>query len=333
MIEQAQIDAACRSQAARQTEGIQDIERYLAGQVGDASHRDISGPLLAGSSASGVVLHDGGQIGSWGDPDAPEMLFSATKSFVSLVAGVAFDQGRLDPGQPVCEAVDLAEFTAGGAREITWEHLLQQRSGWHGVLWGKPSSIDAQSQRDGPTPFQSRPGTKWAYNDVRVNLLCLALTALFGRSLEDVLREVVMEPIGASPTWRWHGYADSHLDGVSVVVGGAHWGGGLFISAHDLALVGELCRNVGHWDHRQLISREWFERQWTPCPIKPDYGYLWWLNRQRTIFPAAPAGGVCARGNGGRHLLWIDPTRKLVITSHWCDQITRLIDEISAAVT
>jgi CubicO group peptidase (beta-lactamase class C family) len=333
VIEHEQIDAACRAQADRQTAGIDDMERYVAGQVADASHREISGPLLAGSGASGVVLCDGELVGRWGDPDVPEMLFSATKSFVSLVAGVAFDQDLLNPEQAVSEVIDCAELADGGARTITWEHLLQQRSGWDGVLWGKPSSIDAQSQRDGPTAAHSQPGTQWAYNDVRVNLLCLALTALFGRSLEEVLREAVMGPLGASRTWRWHGYANSEHDRSPVVVGGAHWGGGLFINAQDLALAGELCRNHGRTQDAQLISVEWCERQWAACPLKPDYGYPWWLNQNQTVFPDLPESGVCARGNGGRHLLWIDPTRRLVIASHWGDEITRLINEVSNAIT
>jgi CubicO group peptidase (beta-lactamase class C family) len=125
--------------------------------VGDASHREVTGPLLAGSGASGVVLHRGQTVGSWGDPDTPEMLFSATKSFLSLVAGVAFGEGLLDPAQPVSEVVDCPEFASGDARKITWEHLLQQRSGWEGKLWGKPSSVDAQSQRDGPLPRAAAP--------------------------------------------------------------------------------------------------------------------------------------------------------------------------------
>ena len=306
--------------------------RYLAEQVGDTSHREVTGPLLAATGASGVVLHRGKTIAHWGDADAPEMLFSATKSIVSLCAGAAYDQGLLEPQQPVCEVVDRVEFAEGGAREITWEHLLQQRSGWDGVLWGKPSSVDAQSQRDGPTSAHSPAGTEWAYNDVRVNLLCLALSARFGRSLVDVLRETVMDRIGASGGWSWHGYSDARLDGIPVVVGGAHWGGGVFISAADLALVGELVRCQGQFDGAQIISRDWCERQWTPCPLKSDYGYLWWLNRDRTVFPTAPTSGVCARGNGGRHLLWIDPARELVIASHWGDEVTALLEEISAAI-
>jgi hypothetical protein len=51
-----------------------------------------------------------------------------------------------------------------------------------------------------------------------------------------------MDPIGASTTWRWHGYENSwiELDGrrVQSVSGGGHFGGGMFISAWDLARFG-----------------------------------------------------------------------------------------------
>jgi len=335
-MDQNAIDAACRDQAGRPTEGIGDMESYLADQVGDRSHRGVTGPLLAGSGPSGVVLHDGRIVGCWGDPETPEMLFSATKSLVSLVAGVAWSAGLLDLDGPVADSVDRPEFASGDAREITWEHLLQQRSGWEGQLWGKPSSADEQSQRDGPTAARSRPGTQWAYNDVRVNLLCLALTARLGRSLDTVLRESMMRPLGASETWRWHGYENSYLEvdlnRVAVVSGGAHWGGGLFMSARDLALIGELCRKSGDWNGNRVINETWFDRQLAPCPIKSDYGYLWWLNHDRTVFPAAPASGVCARGNGGRHLLWIDPARHLVIASHWGEDVQRLLADVSSAI-
>lgn len=96
---------------------------------------------------------------------------------------------------------------------------------------------------------------------------------------------------------------DSYLESVPVVSGGAQWGGGLFVSARDLALAGELCRSTGDWVGTRLINETRFLRRWAPCPIKSDYGYLWWLNYDRTVFPGAPTSGACARGNGGRHLL------------------------------
>jgi CubicO group peptidase (beta-lactamase class C family) len=318
------------------TTAAADIGSYLAGQVADASHRKVVGPLLPASGGSGVVNVAGRQVAAWGDPDVPEMAFSVTKSVVSVVAGLAYDAGLLSPHQRVHQVLDLTEFSGPHQAGITWEHLLQQTSQWQGVLWGKPTSADAQSFREGSEVHGTPPGQGWAYNDVRMNLLTYALTVLFGRSLQDVLREQVMQPLGASTTWSWHGYPDSvvGLGGrdVPVVAGGAHWGGGLFISARDLARIGQLYLHGGMHDRRRLLSEKWIELSWTPCPVKPEYGYLWWLNHQQIPWPGAPRTGRSARGNAGRHLLWIDPARDLVLASHWTEAPADLIRDVSTTV-
>ena len=313
-----------------------DAPAYLAAQVSDASHRDVVGPLLPATGGSGVVRHRGRQVAGWGASAQPEMAFSATKSVVSLVAGVAYDEGLLVPEQPVGDVLDLPQLRSARDRQITWEHLLQQTSQWEGVLWGKPTSVDAQSTREGTEVHGTAPGRGWAYNDVRMNLLTLCLTALFGRSLEDVLADAVMQPLGASDTWSWHGYDTSrHRVGgsdVPVVSGGAHWGGGLFISAEDLALIGQLYLDGGRAGDRRLLSEDWVARSWSPCAVKPEYGYLWWLNDGGAPWPSAPRTGRSARGNGGRHLLWVDPARDLVLCSRWTEHPGDVLRDLSAVV-
>ncbi|WP_030827461.1 hypothetical protein [Streptomyces hygroscopicus] len=71
---------------------------------------------------------------------------------------------------------------------------------------------------------------------------------------------------------------------------------------------------------------------WTPRPVKPDYGLSWWLNDNRTVWPAAPATGRCARGNAGVHLLWVDPARDLVISSRWGAGAEILLHAVSQVI-
>jgi len=335
-IDLAAVQHAVQRQAARSTSGVADMAAYLDEQVDDVSHREVLGELLDGSGASGVVMHRGMEVAAWGDPDVPEMAFSATKSVVALIAGVAFDRGLLRPEEPVAETVDLEEFQHEDARKITWQHLLQQTSQWQGSLWGKPATVDAQSFREGDEVHDVAPGAGWAYNDVRINLLTLALTVLLQTPLDDVLRQAILDPLGASQTWSWHGYSNSKVavggKELPVVSGGAHWGGGLFISARDLAQVGQLHLDVGTHRQRRIVTGAWIGRTWTPCDVRPEYGYLWWLNDTGKVWPGAPLTGRCARGNGGRHLLWVDPARDLVIASHWGEDVTVLLHEVSAAV-
>ncbi|QHC23191.1 serine hydrolase domain-containing protein [Streptomyces sp. GS7] len=328
---------AARQQAERPVPGVTDMASYLAAQVSDDSHREVVGPLLDGQGASGVVVRHGMVIASWGDPTREEMAYSATKSVLALVAGIAHDDGMLILDEPVCVHVGLPQFADAHGRAITWRHLLNQSSQWEGELWGKPTWADAQSTREGTESTGGPPGEGWAYNDVRVNLTALALTALLRRALPDILQDRVMAPIGASSSWLWHGYSHSFLDidgtRVPVVSGGAHWGGGLWINALDLARIGHLCLRGGRWGHTQVLSARWMEEMWTPCRVKPNYGLSWWLNDSRTVWPAAPATGRCARGNGGSHLLWVDPARDLVISSRWGGEVETLLTAVSQAVT
>ncbi|WP_253855763.1 beta-lactamase family protein [Prauserella alba] len=152
---------------------------FHAAQVADRSHREVVGPLLPGAGPNGLVSFRGAIIAEWGDVDRPEMCFSVTKTVLSAVAGAAFDRGLLpDVHAPVETTVDLPLHLGP---ELTWHHLLQQTSGWAGQLWGKPAYADVQSLRDGGSATYAAPGSEWAYNDVRVNLLALALTALWRR--------------------------------------------------------------------------------------------------------------------------------------------------------
>lgn len=255
---------------------------------------------------------------------------------LALVAGIAHDDGLLRLDEPVSASLDLPQFADVHGRAISWRHLLDQTSQWEGEPWGKPTSVDAQSTREGTESAGGRPGAGWAYNDVRVNLTALALTVLLRRPLPEVLRERVMTAIGASDSWSWHGYRTSYADvdgtRVPVVSGGAHWGGGLWISALDLARVGQLCLRGGRWAGRQVVSERWIEELWTPCRVKPNYGLSWWLNDDRAVWPTAPATGRCARGNGGGHLLWVDPARELVVGSRWGAEVETLLAEVSEAV-
>src|SRR5262249_43647530 len=144
-------------------------------------------------------------------------------------------------------------FDSPQNRDITWRHLLQQTSEWHGTLWGKPDSIDhnrdvgkselGYATKGTPRPMK-QPGTLWEYNDVRLNRLSLPLVHVFREPLEVVLRRAIMDPIGASATWEWRPYRNAwvEIEGrrLPCVPGGSHWGGGLWMSTLDLARFGVL---------------------------------------------------------------------------------------------
>ena len=56
----------------------------------------------------------------------------------------------------------------------------------------------------------------------------------------------------------------------------------------------------------------------TPTPIKPVYGYMWWLNPGGQQYAAASHASVFALGAGG-NIIWIEPEDDLVVVTRWLD--------------
>lgn len=287
------------------------------------------GPFQPRGGASGVVVRHGYIVAEWGEPKRPDMTFSVTKSFLSSVVGLAYDAGLIHSIQdPVKDYVPGEYFASGHNSRITWDHLLRQTSDWEGTLWGKPDWADRPPKDIPLEQYRQRehaePGTTWKYNDVRVNLLAYSAVQVWRRPLQLVLKEKIMDPIGASNTWRWYGYdnAWTDLDGTKVQVptGGGHWGGGMVISAEDMARFGLLTLNLGRWNGKQLLSGEWVKWALTPTGANPGYGFMnWFLNTGRKMLPSAPENVFCHIGNGA-NVIYVDPELDLVAVLRWIEQ-------------
>lgn len=303
-----------------------DLREYLE-QRGLAAgpYGEIIGPLKDRGAPNGLILRDGYIVAEWGDTERVDMTFSITKSYLSTVAGLAWDDGRIrDVDDPVAGYLEPGQggelFAEPHNAPITWHQLLTQTSEWEGALWGKPDVADRRRGADRPL---QEPGTFWEYNDVRVNLTAYCLLRLFGRSLPEVLRELVMDPIGASNSWQWHGYESSWVTvggrRVQSVSGGGHWGGGMWISSRDQARFGYLFLRRGRWRERQLVSDEWVQLATTPSAVEPSYGYMWWLNTGHRMWEGLPESSFAALG-AGTNAIWIDPEDNLVVVVRWIDR-------------
>ena len=323
---------------AHETSLSRDAGTWLHERFAGQPDQDIVGPTRPRAGVNGIVLRHGYIVAEWGDTRRADMNFSVTKSYLSTVAGLAFDAGLIDSlDSPVARYVQDGTFASPHNAPITWRHLLQQTSEWEGTLWGKPDRAD---RRRGLDRTLQTPGTFWEYNDVRVNLLAYSLLHVWRRALPTVLRDRIMAPIGASTTWRWFGYDTSWtvMDGIRVqsVSGGGHWGGGLWASTRDHARFGLLLLRRGRWNGRQLLSEEWIEQATTPLAIQPNYGFMWWLNTDRRQFPAAPASSFFALGAGSTNVIWIDPDHDLVAVTRWIDgneHVNEFMRMILASVT
>lgn len=338
------IDFAISSEA----KGPRSQELGLTQSFGQAPFGELVGPTKDRGEPTGIVIRNGYIIAEWGEPLRVDMSHSVTKSFLSAVVGIAFDRKlirslqdkAIDYNAPVEQYVagkryDNADefgkpkfldlFASEHNRKITWEHLLRQTSDWEGTLWGKPDWADRPDRDTSKWLNRQRgePGTVYEYNDVRVNALALAALNVWRKPLPEVLKENLMDEIGASNTWRWYGYENSYvvLDGriVQSVSGGGHWGGGMFINAYDMARFGLLTERGGKWGNKQLLSNEFVRQAKTPTSVQPTYGFMnWFLNTDKKLYPNAPTGIVVHTGNG-TNIIYCDPENDLVVVVRWIE--------------
>lgn len=308
-----------------------------------------AGPLKERGPATGLIIKNGYIIAEWGEPGRVDQTFSMAKSFLSSVAGLAFDTGLIasvddkvypymapiipyepnrlaDNKSDALDHKDVIElFDTEHNRTIAWDHMLRQTSDWEGTLWGKPDWADRPSQNSEEwlTRKRNAPGTVYKYNDTRVNVLALALLNIWRQPLPVVLKEKIMDPIGASRSWRWTGYDNSWvvMDGqlMQSVSGGSHWGGGMFINAYDQARFGYLTLHNGKWNNKQLISERWLQMARTPTPVQPTYGFMnFYLNTDKKLYPHAPATAFAHIG-AGSNIVYVDPENDLIIVARWIE--------------
>ncbi len=341
----ALVNEAVQLAIAAETQGPKDMALFLHNSFGKEPNSTIIGPIRDRGGASGLIVKNGYIVAEWGDPSRVDITNSVTKTFLTTVVGLAVQRGLIHDVNDYARDympphVDL--FESDHNRKIKWDHLLRQTSDWQGTLWGKADWQD-RPVGEKPEDWENRklwePGTHFKYNDVRVNVLALAALQVWRRSLPDVLREEVMEPIGASSTWRWYGYENSWVDidgkKVQSVSGGGHWGGGMFINSYDMARFGYLFVRSGKWKDKQIVSEKWMQMARTPGSDNQTYGYAnWYLNTGRKPLPAAPETAVRFVGNGS-NIIYMDFDNDIVAVFRWIRndrELNKVIEKLMASL-
>lgn len=299
----------------------------------------LLGPTAPRGGLTGLVIRRGHVVAAWGDPDRVDMTHSVAKTFLTTVTGLAWQRGmiRALSDHPRDLPALAAYFQGEHNGAITWEHLLRQTSDWSGTLWDIPDWADrpvGATPAEHPNRPLHPPGTFYKYNDVRINLLALCTLHVWQRPLPEVLRSEVMDPIGASDTWRWEGYENSWIElggrRVQSVSGGGHFGGGMFINAWDLARFGYLFLRQGRWAGREIVAEDWIALARTPGPANARYGFAnWFLNPERQAYPSTPASAVTFQGNGA-NIVYLDWENDLVVVVRWIE--SRSLDEFLGQV-
>jgi len=327
-IKTSKLEEAVTFAKTNEYKGSKDLRMAILKGFEREPFHEILGPTKKRGGPSGMILKNGYVIAKWGDIKRVDMTFSVTKSFLSTMAGLAVDKNLIaNVNDKVGNYIWDGTFDGRHNSKITWEHLLQQNSDWSGELWGGKDWADRPPRDGGLDDWKYRklrePGTVMEYNDVRVNVLAYSLTHVWRKPLPQVLKDEIMDPIGASTTWRWHGYKEAwtEIDGINMksVTGGGHSGAGLFISAEDMARFGLLFLNDGVWNKKRLLSKEWIDIAMTPSKPNVNYGYMWWLNKKgKRHWEGLSENIYYAAGFGGNFIV-IDKEQDIVIVTRWLE--------------
>jgi len=272
---------------------------------------------------NGVIIRNGYVVGEFGDTASVAPTYSVAKSMLATVTGIAVRDGLItDLDAPVGSQIKDGGYDSPHNTKVSWRHHLQQESEWEGEMWGKKHDfIGAQAFGDGERKPRtlSAPGSFYEYNDVRINRFALSLLRLFGKPVPEVFRDEVMNVIGASSTWQWVPYTNSYADvngqRMASVSGGTRWGGGVWISAMDMARFGYLWLRGGRWGDKQIVPAAYVKQALAPSANGPDYGFLWWLNT-RGGGKTLPPNSYQAQG-AGSNTIFVSPDHDLVIVWRW----------------
>ena len=337
------LNEAVQFAEANEYSGSRDLRIAILEGFASEPFHEILGPTKKRGGPAGLIIKDGYIVAQWGDVDRVDMTFSVTKSYLSTMAGLAVDDGLISSAQDLLgNYVWDGTFDGAHNSTIKWHHLLNQSSAWSGQLFGLYDWADRPPRTGNIDDWRSaKPvpvGTVMEYNDVRVNVLAYSLLNVWRKPLPQVLKERIMDPIGASTTWRWYGGDKSWvtIDGLQMqsVTGGGHSGGGIFINTYDHARFGLLFLNNGKWNGEQLISENWVNSVQQPSEALESYGYMWWLNRGPRKWQQVNDESIYfAAGFGGNYIV-VDKTNNMVVVTRWLEpnKIGEMMQKVLAAV-
>lgn len=217
--------------------------------------------------------------------------FSAAKSIISLLIGIAIDQGRIksvnDPA-----GTYLKHFNTNGLEKVTIRDLLTMSSGTNysendqGYF-----SLNATAYYGDDMDYlislmerQEAPGQFWEYRSGDTQVLGLIVENVFDKSIAELVSQYFTNPMGAEQQGLWLLDGASHHEKAFCCYNAV---------ARDYARFGQLLLNKGKWNGKQLISEKYLTEATTPAAHLKDrtennrpvdyYGYQYWILNHKNI--------------------------------------------------
>ena len=248
--------------------------------------------------------------------DAPANIKSVSKSILSALVGIAMAEGHLTGvDQPI--APFFPQHLGSGAdprkQRITVGNLLSMQSGLESTSFGNygawvssPNWVRYAITR----PLVDNPGGRMLYSTGSTHLLSAILTRATGQSTLAYARAKLAEPLGIRMrSWP--------TDPQGIYFGGNE----MRLTPHEMLRFGELYRNGGVYQGKQIIPADWIRESWQPRTVSPwnghRYGYGWWMR------DTGPRRVYFAWGYGGQFIFVVPDLELTVVTTSDPDAPTR----------
>jgi len=238
--------------------------------------------------------------------------FSMAKTFVSMLVGIAIEEGKI---KSIDEVVSdfLPEFKEGDNAKLTIKHLLTMSSGINfDENYVNPIAYPAAAYYGSDLKkltfgykVTEEPGKVFKYLSGNTELLGFILEKATGKKLSEYMSEKLWQPLGAKNKAFW---SLDHLDGMEKAYCCFN------SNARDFARLGQLYLDSGKWNGKQIIASDYVLNSVTAADLidvngnkNNIYGYSWWLlpnYKGHSIF--------YARGILGQYIICI-PDKKMVI--------------------
>ncbi|MBN2160319.1 MAG: serine hydrolase [Spirochaetes bacterium] len=215
--------------------------------------------------------------------------FSMAKSIVSILVGIALDEGSIRSiDQPAGDFIP--EFKQGANAALTIRDLLTMSSGldWN-ESYGNPFSITAAAYYGNDLDsiitglrVVEEPGKKFVYQSGNTQLLGAILEKATGMNLSAYASKKLWEPLGSGNEALW---SLDHAGGTEKAFCCFN------ATARDFARIGRLILGGGTLNGRRIISRSYLDAATAPASHLKDeegrpvdfYGYQFWIMHHRGL--------------------------------------------------
>lgn len=290
--------------------------------------------LFKTNSRAVLILKDGLPVVTRYAPGfGPQNRFiswSMAKSVTGTAVGILIEQGRLKLDAPA--PVPAWHNKPGDPRAaITLRHLINMSAGLEHDENGPPVEKAVTTQMlYGPhvddvaafaeaKPLVHTPGHYWQYSTPTSMILADIVTRTITSETDPARRRAIVKDWFEQNMFHPMGIATAEweFDRVGTFLGGSL----IHMSAADWARLGDVYRNNGLWEGRQIIPQAWIKLARTPAPAANNghYGGQMWLNiapkgaqRPATMYPHGPRDAFMFLGHLGQYVI-ISPSQHLVV--------------------